>query len=157
MIALFVTIIGHYYLYLRLIFPLFGNNSIWITTFICLWGITFFGFIILRIVPHFLRKIFEVFMFIWMGVAFLFIIICLITSPINLFIKFMGYDQLYLCYFVIFSGILLTIYSMYLALKTPEIINVKISIKKILPKAIKNIKVVVLSDIHVSGLIGRKK
>ena len=156
-VALLVTLLGHYYLYLRLVYPLFGANPFWITTFICLWSMTFFGFIILRIVPHFLRKIFEIIMFIWMGVAFLFTIVCLITSPINMYLKVTDHSTVFLCYFVILSGSILTIYSMYLALKRPEVIKTEIKIKNNLPKSINKLRCVVLSDIHVSGLIGKKR
>ncbi|APJ03270.1 metallophosphoesterase [Silvanigrella aquatica] len=156
-VALFVTLIGHYYLYLRLVDPIFGKSTLWITIFICLWSITFFGFIILRIVPHFLRKIFELIMFIWMGVAFLFTIVCLLTSPINMYLKATHQSTIHLCFFVIFSGTILTLYAMYLALKRPEVIHTHIKVKSILPNNIKNLKFVVLSDIHVSGLIGKKR
>jgi predicted MPP superfamily phosphohydrolase len=156
-IAILVTLLGHYYLYSRIIFPIFGKSPFWIITFTCLWSMTFFGFIILRIVPHFLRKIFEIVMFIWMGVAFLFMLVCLLTSPINMFLNANNYNTAYLSYFVLFTGTILTIYSMYLALKKPIVIEKEIKIKNDLPKIINDLKFVVLSDIHVSGLIGRKK
>ncbi|KAB8031994.1 metallophosphoesterase [Fluviispira multicolorata] len=157
LLAFTVTASGHYYLFIRLISPLFGVNPFLITLFTSLWAVTFFGFLILRIVPHFLRRIFEVFMFLWMGIAFLFLIVCLLTSPINLFLNIMGYSQIYLCYSVIICGFLLTIYSMYKALKAPQVIEAKIPIYKNLPDNLKNLRVIVISDIHVSGLIGRKR
>jgi len=157
LVAILVTLLGHYYLYYRIIFPIFGKSPFWITTFICLWSITFFGFIILRIVPHFFRKIFEIIMFTWMGVAFLFSIVCLITSPFNMYLKANHYNTAPLSYFVIITGSILTVYSMYLALKKPIIIKTEIKIKSNLPKVISKLRFVVLSDIHVSGLIGRKK
>lgn len=155
--ASLVTLIGHYYLYLRLVYPIFGTHPLWITTFICLWSITLFGFIILRVVPHFFRKIFEIIMFIWMGTAFLFTIVCLITSPINMYLKVTDQSTVLLCYLVIASGTILTVYSMYLALKNPVVIKKQIKIKNNIPTNIKNLKFVVLSDIHVSGLIGKKR
>ncbi|WP_186645938.1 metallophosphoesterase [Fluviispira vulneris] len=157
LLAFSVTVMGHYYLFVRLISPLFGNSPFWVMTFFCLWSLTFFGFLILRIVPHFLRKIFEVFMFLWMGVAFLFLIVCLITSPISLFLKFMNYDDRYLTYFVILSGLFLTFYSMRKALKAPSVIEARIPITKSLPESLKKLRIIVISDIHVSGLIGRKR
>ncbi|RDB35679.1 MAG: hypothetical protein DCC88_08960 [Spirobacillus cienkowskii] len=156
-VALFITVLGHYYLYLRLVDPIFGHNPTWISIFIALWSITFFGFLILRIVLQFLRKIFELIMFIWMGTAFLFIIVCFITSPINIYLQFYGKDTVTLCYFVIISGLLLTLFSVYLALKKPKIIKTEIKVKKNLPAEIKNLQCVILSDIHVSGLIGKKR
>lgn len=155
--AILVTLSGHYYLFLRIIFPIFGKSPFWITTFTCLWCMTFFGFIILRLVPHFLRKIFEIIMFIWMGVAFLFTLICLISEPLNIYLKENHYNTIFLAYSIIFFGTILTIYSMYLALKRPSIIKTEIKIKNNLPKVINDLKFVVLSDIHVSGLIGRKR
>lgn len=155
--AFFITLIGHYYLYVRLISPIFGNNFFWITTFICLWSTTFFGFLILRIVPHFFRKIFENIMFIWMGITFIFIIICLITSPINIYLNTTNQSTILLCYLVIILGTIVTIYSIYCALKEPDVVVTKIKIKKALPDNINSLKIVVLSDIHVSGLIDKKK
>lgn len=156
-IALSVTLLGHYYLYLRIIDPIFGKNQFWITTFTGLWAMTFFGFLILRIVPQFVRKIFETIMFVWMGTAFIFTIVCLLTSPLNLLLTYFNYNSIYLSYVVIFIGSSLTIYSIFQALKKPTIIRTEIPIKSSLPSNINNLNFVVLSDIHVSGLIGRKR
>lgn len=156
-IALSVTLLGHYYLYLRIIDPIFGKNQFWITTFTSLWAMTFFGFLILRIVPQFVRKIFETIMFVWMGTAFIFTIVCLLTSPLNLLLTYFNYNSIYLSYVVIFIGSSLTIYSIFQALKKPTVIRTEIPIKSSLPSNINNLNFVVLSDIHVSGLIGRKR
>jgi predicted MPP superfamily phosphohydrolase len=157
LLAFFVTLIGHYYLYMRLIYTLFGNNNFWVTIFFVLWAITFFGFLILRIIPQFLRKMFETIMFFWMGSAFIFIIVCLMTSPLNLLFKQIQFGEIYLCYFVFIVGSFLSIYSVYLALKTPKVIETKIKITKALPQELNTLKIVVLSDIHVSGLIGKRR
>lgn len=156
-IALSVTLLGHYYLYLRLIYPIFGKNNFWISTFTFLWAMTFFGFIILRLVPHILRKIFETIMFLWMGTGFIFTIVCFLTSPISIFLNYNNYSDKYLSYFVILTGFCLTIYSIYQALKKPTVIAIEIPIKNSLPSIINDLTFVVLSDIHVSGLIGRKR
>jgi hypothetical protein len=156
-IALSVTLLGHYYLYLRLIYPIFGKNNFWISTFTFLWAMTFFGFIILRLVPHILRKVFETIMFLWMGTGFIFTIVCFLTSPISIFLNYNNYSDKYLSYFVILTGFCLTIYSIYQALKKPTVIAIEIPIKNSLPSIINDLTFVVLSDIHVSGLIGRKR
>ena len=155
--ALSVTLLGHYYLYLRIIYPIFGKSPFWISTFICLWAMTFFGFIILRLVPHFLRKIFETIMFIWMGTGFIFTVICILTSPLSVYLNYNNYSSKYLIFFVLFLGLILTLFSIYQALKKPTVIKTEIPIRNNLPEIINELNFVVLSDIHVSGLIGKKR
>lgn len=120
-------------------------------------GITLFGFAILRILPHFLRKIFEVFMFLWMGIGFIGLLLCIITEPVDILLKYMDINRIYLWYFLITSTVVISLYSIFNALRDPTIFRITLPVKKDFPKEIEKLRLAVISDVHVSGLIGKKR
>lgn len=157
-VAFLFTAGGHYYLYERLVVPIFGEgNAFWQTTMLVLWSVTFFGFLILRIVPQLVRRAFETVMFFWMGSGFLLLVVCLLSAPFHWFFVQRNDDSRLLCYVVLCVGMALILYSMYRALKSAVVIDVSVPVPAHLGDDIENIKVVVLSDVHVSGLIGRRR
>jgi uncharacterized protein len=153
-----ITSLGHIYLYMRLIFPFTGGvHSVWVTVFFILWCFTFFGFLILRVLPFILRQIFELTMFVWLGAAFIFLIICFATFPLNIAIGLFGYETKYVAIGVIAAGIGTTLYAIWNAFKPETVIHTYIPVRPDVDKDIESLKIVVISDIHVSGLIGRKR
>lgn len=156
--ACLITVLTHYYLYLRLVVPIVGrHNEFWISVFIGLCSFTLFGFLLIRILPHILRKIFEFIMFLWIGVAFIALVLSLITAPINLVLQYKQIDTLYVWYFLVIATSLLSVYAIFNALKEPSIFRVTLPVKQNFPKEIEKLKIAVLSDIHISGLIGKKR
>lgn len=156
--ALTVTISGYYYIYQTIFLPLIGNKSpTFLIIYLLLCSLTFFGFLLIRILPHFLRKIVELIMFTWMGCSFIFFILCLITSPLQIYFAHTQNTHTHFSIYLFFIGIIVIVYSMFQALRKPSIVKTVISLPKTIPKEIDALTAVVLSDVHVSGLIGRRK
>jgi predicted MPP superfamily phosphohydrolase len=156
--AFFIFTVAHYYLYMRLVAPFVGlYNHLWVGVFLGLWSLVFFGFIILRILPHFLRKIFELIMFTWMGASFIFFVICILSMPLHVIFIYNVLDEMYLSAFVLCSGTCVVLYSIYNALKMPSLIPVDIPLRPEDPREMESLVCVVIGDVHVSGLIGKRR
>lgn len=156
--ALGITSFGHYYLYMRLIQPLSeGLSPLWVSAFVVLWMVTFFGFAIARAVPVFLRRFVELIMFVWMGIAYLFLLLCIITAPLSLLLQARGWREDWLAWAVVIAGLLFTILAMRQAFKGETVIETVIPVRKKIHARIEDLRVVVISDVHVAGLIGYRR
>ena len=157
-ISFLITVLGHYYLYLRLVEPLaLQSDGLWKLIFFILWLMTFFGFPLARMVPILVRRGIEFFMFTWVGTAYHFLILCILTSPISLLLHFSGASEKYLSISLICLGSVGVLYSLFTAMSGETVVRKAIPIRNELPDSLQDLKVVVLSDIHVAGLIGRKR
>jgi uncharacterized protein len=157
-VGFLLTFAGHYYLYMRLIEPLVdGEHGWWPTLLAAAWFITFFGFALSRAVPAFLRKYVELLMFVWMGCAYLFLLLCIISSPFSLAISMNQISQKPLAIFVIALGFLFAVYAVTNVMRKEKIVEVSIQVKEGISSEIEDIKIIVLSDIHVAGLVGKKR
>jgi predicted MPP superfamily phosphohydrolase len=157
-VAFVIASVGHFYLYLRLAVPISEEFSYWSgPIFVGLWALTFFGFPVLRILPSKWRSTIEIPMFTWMGIAYIFVLICFLTSPISLFLKWMHWDETPLAIFVWVSGLVLSLHSIYRANSDEDVIVTEISLPNKRFPGLEHVKMVVLSDIHVSGLIKSKR
>jgi predicted MPP superfamily phosphohydrolase len=156
--ALTICILGYFYLYERIFIPLqLENNSILLYTFITLCTLSLVGFLLIRILPQFIRKFIELIMFTWMGGTFIFFLLCVFTIPVQFYLHFQNIAEQNLSVFIIFFGALIVCYSMFQALRHPKIIHTTIPLPSSIHKNIEELKIVVLSDIHVSGLIGKRR
>lgn len=160
LVALIITALGHYYIFLRVIMPLPDSfHATGAALIFVLWGLNFFGFPIARAVPYRVRQTVEFAMYFWMGAAYFLILLCLLTGPFNLYFEFFDkvQSQAALAVFVLAGSVLLITYSVYNALKPETVIKTMIPIRDNLPLSLESLKVVLLSDIHVAGLIGRRR
>ncbi|MCA2961889.1 MAG: metallophosphoesterase [Silvanigrellales bacterium] len=157
-VSFLLSALGHYYLYVRLIEPLTATDDhIWPSVFLGLWALTFFGFAIARAVPVLVRRVVELAMFTWMGTAYLFLLLCVLTSPLSLVFHFLGREEAWLSIGILGVGGLLTVYSLWRALSSETVVPCVIPVRSDLPADIETMRVVVLSDIHVAGLVGRRR
>ncbi len=153
-----ITALSHYYLYIRLVEPVVGTRNIfWISVFMGLCAYTLFGFVLLRIIPHFLRKFFEFFLFLWLGIGFIAMIFCFLTIPLEIIFKLLNINQVYIWDILVGCTGAVSIYAIYNALREPEILNVTIPVETNMPAEFENIKIAMISDVHVSGLVTRKR
>jgi predicted MPP superfamily phosphohydrolase len=156
--AVSLSVSGHYYVFERVLEPLVGySDFVWITIFSLLCVFSFLGFVIIRILPHFYRKFIEFFMFMWMGGLFIFLVMCVLTIPAQIIFYLGNIPEKYLSLFIMFGSLFLIIYSMFQALRQPRIFPVTVPLPHCVPSSVENLCVVVLSDIHVSGLIGKRR
>ncbi|MES2614214.1 MAG: metallophosphoesterase [Bdellovibrionota bacterium] len=156
--ALCFMILGHYYIYHRIFEPFIGaNNAFWMSGFLLLCGMFFLGFFVIRILPQILKKIIEPIMFTWMGSLFIFLILCVLSFPIQMYFSYFGYSQKILSASLTVFGFCVIGYSIFQAFRKPAIISTFVPMPNTIPNEIENLVAVVLSDIHVSGLIGRRK
>ena len=157
-VGFLVTALGHYYLYSRLVEPLSPNQkALWGSVFTLLWALSFFGFALARAVPVSLRRLVELCMFVWMGTAYLFLLLCLLTATLSLYLQFAQRSQAELAAAVVGLGFALTALSIFQALRPEAVIEADIPVRNSFPPSIQNLKIVVLSDIHVAGLVGARR
>lgn len=160
-VAFLVTALGHYFIYVRLVAPIVSeNNEIFYRSLITfLWGLTFFGFPITRAVPVSLRRFVEVPMFLWMGTAYIACLVGILTTPFSLSIAFAENVEAHhlLAYVVLAVSGIVTIFAVFQAAKKETIVESIIPFNKPLPRELEALKIVVLSDIHISGLIGWRR
>lgn len=158
-VGFIVTALGHVYLFQRLVEPLMrdSDRTIWISVFVALWGLTFFGFPLLRIVPAGMRRGVKAVLFGWMGVAYVSLLLCALTFPLTLFVRFSELDPAALSTFVGFLCVGVSAYAFCRALAPAKVTPCEIPVRADLPEGVEKLKVVLLSDIHVSGLIGRRR
>ena len=158
LVALVILVSGYYYIYQTIFEPILGNgSSVWLVIFIALCSLTVLGFLLIRILPQIIRRFVELIMFTWMGCSFIFFILCILTVPLKIVISYFNYSQKIFSLCLFSGGIILIIYCMFQALRKPKIILASIPLSSSVPRQVENLIVVVLSDIHVSGLIGRRK
>lgn len=157
-VSFLLSALGHYYLYVRLIEPLSSReDSFWPSLFLGLWALTFFGFAIARAVPVAVRRMVELAMFTWMGTAYLFLLLCVLTSPVSLLFHFLGREEEWLSVAILGVGGVLTLLSLWQALSKETVLPCVIPVRDDLPEDIESLRVVVLSDIHVAGLVGKRR
>jgi uncharacterized protein len=157
-VSFLLSAMGHYYLYVRLIEPLTARDDhIWPTLILALWALTFFGFALARAVPVQARRVVEMAMFVWMGTAYLFLMLCVFSSPFSLGLHFVGFPEKGLATAILAGGGVLTCVSLWGALSSEKIIRASIPFRSELPESLEQVSVVVLSDIHVAGLIGARR
>lgn len=158
-LASFIIIMtGHYYVYERILGPLTNyDSSIFLKIFLLLCGLNFFGFLLIRIFPHPVRKLIEVVMFTWMGSVFILLLICIMTIPVQIYFSYFNYSQTSLSVSIFMTGIIIISYALYQALRKPAVIQCQVLVPQSIPKEVENLTVAVISDIHISGLIGRKQ
>lgn len=158
-LAFIVTVSGHYYIYHRIFYPILYPDYINIGYFcvLLLWGLSFFGFALLRVLPQGIRKFFEIIMFTWLGSSFVFLLICVATLPFDLYFGYFHFPKKDLSLFILLVSSVTILYALFQALRRPAIISVSIPVNSSLPSGIEDVSIVVISDIHVSGLIGKRK
>lgn len=159
-IAFCITAIGHYYIYLRLVNPLSHVFFVpGVSTLITLWSLTFFGFALVRAVPNAFRKFIELPMFVWMGIAYIILLLSVLTLPLDVYFRVTGNERggELLAYALYFGTVALSLYSILKATRGESVIHVDIPVKDSLPEGIENISIAQLSDIHVAGLVGRRR
>jgi uncharacterized protein len=157
-VSFLLSALGHYYLYVRLVEPLTTTDDhVWPTVFLGLWALTFFGFALARAVPVAVRRIVELCMFTWMGTAYLFLLLCVLTSPLSLLFHFLGYEETWLARGILCGGGVLTSFAIWRALSGETTVRCTIPVREDLPADVEKLTIVVVSDIHVAGLIGRRR
>ena len=158
LVGFLVTALGHYYLYSRLAEPLWPHQkALGGSVFTVLWALSFFGFALARAVPVFMRRIVELCMFVWMGTAYLFLLLCLLTAPLSLFLQYIQASHTELALGVVTLGFVLTVHALYQALRPEQVMETVIPVRGAFPASLENLKIVVLSDIHVAGLVGARR
>jgi uncharacterized protein len=92
-----------------------------------------------------------------MGVAYLLLLFCILTAPLSIVAQNKGLDETLLAWIVIVLGGIFTIKSLWNALSGERVIECEIQLGKVLPEELERLKFVVISDVHVSGLIGHRR
>jgi predicted MPP superfamily phosphohydrolase len=165
LVAVFVTGAGHYALYARVFEPLLPDHpeaaALVVTV---LWSITFFGFVVIRILPVSLRRYFEALMFTWMGYALFLLFACVPVLGVSWLLSF-PISEAQTSAGILAVGTALSVVSYRIAAREQV---VEVDIPVILPAMVSaqspvavvepsdpapHLRVVVISDVHVSGLV----
>ena len=162
-IALAVTIGVHWFLYERVFYPLIGPSSGFLEAVLCmLWMMMFFGFALLRALPLHLRKYYEAVMFFWMGLGLFFFMSAVALSLVAFLLSFVV-SETHLAAASLCLGFFLSVVS-YISANREKVTEAAIALLKPEHKVTekeqchsRGFRAVALSDIHVSGLIGKKR
>lgn len=159
LVFLCITSLVHLYVFQRLVDPLLPPQfqTAGTMTVASLWLMTVVGFPIARAIPRRLRSLLELFMFTWMGIAYLLMLVCTLTIPISLGLKSFGQYEQHLALFVWGVTLVLAWRSIGKILRPERIRYQVIPVKKELPSEIERLTAIVLSDVHVSGLVGARR
>jgi hypothetical protein len=154
-----ITSLVHIYLFQRIVDPIVpaAQQNWGLTAMISMWATTVFGFPVARAVPRRIRSLLEIFMFTWMGFAYLLILVCLATLPFSVGLRFFGQAETHLAVFVLGITSVLAWRAVAKILR-PEILRYQvIPVNKQLAPEFGNLSAVVLSDVHVAGLVGARR
>lgn len=161
--AIFITVGGHYTLYARIFEPLFPTHQTALAiTFAVLWAITFFGIIVIRVLPSRLRRYFEMVMFTWMGYALFLLFACVPVLGVSWLLSFpISEPQTSLGILTLGTALSVAGYRFaarehVLEVEVPVIPSSLTSTQPAKDSDLEtcpDLKVAVLSDVHVSGLV----
>lgn len=159
-VGLAILTAGHYYLYLRLLLPFehlmppFSAECLFSA-----WILTWLGFPLARLVPFTFRKYVEVPMFLWMGIAYILTLLCLITEPFDILFYFTHQKELTynMAKGIWIAGGALIAFSVVRVLLPETVVKAQVPLEKKVDPSVKDLKIVLLSDIHVSGMIGARR
>ncbi|NBO39022.1 metallophosphoesterase [bacterium] len=159
LVFLGITSLVHYYIFQRLIEPLVGeeNRTTSLAIVGSLWLMTIVGFPIARAVPRKLRSLLEVIMFTWMGFAYLLMLVCVATLPFSALLNFFGRSEFVLAIFVLGVSSVLAWRAVGKVLRPEKIRYQVIPVNKTLPPNLEKLNCVVISDVHVAGLVGGER
>lgn len=151
-----ITTLVHMYIFQRLVAPFLQPTEqiVGISAVGALWLMTIVGFPLARAVPRSLRSLLEVVMFTWMGFAYLLMLVCVLTLPVSAVLHFSGRSESVLAVFVLGIASVLAWRSIHKVVRPEKLKYQVIPVDKQLPQAIENLTAVVLSDVHVAGLVG---
>jgi predicted MPP superfamily phosphohydrolase len=158
--ALLITSTSHYYLYIRLVSPLVeGNRAFWEVLFAGLWILVVLGLALVRAIPQRFRSLVELPLYLWIGVGYVFLMLSFVTLPIHALLYFLlpkpGIENLALG--VLCVGGALSLWALFTVLRGEKVIETVIPLKRRLNNNVENLKIAVISDVHISGLIGKRR
>ncbi len=154
-----ITSLVHLYIFQRLIEPLLApaQRDLGIGAVGALWFMTLVGFPVARAVPRGLRSMLEIIMFTWMGFAYLLMLVCVATLPLSATLHWLGRSEAILAVFILGVASVLAWRSVRKVLQ-PELVRYQvIPVDKQLPREVEALSAVVLSDVHVAGLVGGER
>lgn len=159
LVFLGITSLVHLYLYQRLVEPFLapGEQMMGIGLIAALWMVTIIGFPLARAIPRGLRSIVELLMFTWMGFAYLLMLVCVITLPVSAALHLLGRSESVLAVFVLGVSSVLAWRSVGKVLRPEKLRYQVIPVDKTLAKEVENLTAIVLSDVHVAGLVGSER
>lgn len=154
-----ITTFVHAYIYHRVVHPLLdtGQQNYAVGVMGALWGMTVVGFPLARAIPRRLRSLLEIFMFTWMGFAYLLMLVCTLTLPLSVGLKVLGHPESQLAIFVWGITSVLAWRAIGKILRPEKLRYQVIPVNKELPAGLENLSAVVLSDVHVAGLVGARR
>jgi len=154
-----ITTLVHVYLFRRVIDPLLSVDyqNIGLAMIFSLWATTVFGFPLARAVPRRLRSLLEIFMFTWMGFAYLLMLVCTMTLPVSVGLRAFGQPETHLAMFVWGVTSVLAWRAIAKILRPEKLRYQVVPVNKKLPQELEKLTAVVLSDVHVAGLVGARR
>jgi predicted MPP superfamily phosphohydrolase len=154
-----ITTLVHVYLFRRVIDPLLSVDyqNVGLAMIVSLWATTVFGFPLARAVPRRLRSLLEIFMFTWMGFAYLLMLVCTVTLPVSVGLRVFGQPETHLAMFVWGVTSVLAWRAIAKILRPEKLRYQVIPVNKKLPHELEKLTAVVLSDVHVAGLVGARR
>ncbi|MEN9809674.1 MAG: hypothetical protein RLZZ488_1241 [Pseudomonadota bacterium] len=151
-----ITSLVHFYLFQRAIDPLLAphQHGTGLSVMVGLWAMTVFGFPVARAVPRRMRSLLEMIMFTWMGFAYLLMLVCAATLPVSVTLKLVGQAETHLAFFVWGVTTVLAWRSISKIIRPEKLRYQVIPVGKKLHPELEKLTAVVLSDVHVAGLVG---
>lgn len=154
-----ITSLVHLYIFQRLLEPLLEpeQRDLGVAAVGSLWLMTLVGFPVARAVPRSLRSVLEIIMFTWMGFAYLLMLVCVATLPLSAALHWFGRSEAVLAVFILGVASVLAWRSVRKVLQPEQVRYQVIPVEKELPQEIESLSAVVLSDVHVAGLVGAER
>jgi uncharacterized protein len=87
-------------------------------------------------------------------------LLCVLTSPVSLTLQFLGHSEKILSICLLILSTLVVLWSLLRALGSATVVETVIEVRKELfsvHKELENLRVVLISDVHVAGLIGKRR
>lgn len=154
-----ITSLVHLYIFQRLLEPLLepAQRDLGIAAVGSLWLMTLVGFPVARAIPRGLRSLLEIFMFTWMGFAYLLMLACVATLPLSAALHWFGRSEAVLAVFILGVASVLAWRSVRKVLQPEQVRYQVIPVDKQLSGELEALSAVVLSDVHVAGLVGSER
>jgi predicted MPP superfamily phosphohydrolase len=150
----FVLLLLHVVLFTHLVLPFFAFDNEFLNVFFAIaLGFSLTGFLIVRIIPFTFRMILEPALYIWLGISYLFFISIILVFPLKVFTSLIfDLNNESLTVITLCLGGLLASAAFLQVRKGLYVQKVKLPLNPEVHSEVEDLKIVVLSDIHVSTL-----
>ena len=147
----------HLIIFAHTIIPIYSfSNNLLNTIFIISFSFVTIAPFSLSLLTLKIRQYVEGLLYVWFGFLMLVLLSILLFFPLQIILSFFDIDPIFTTYCVLVVGPTLTLYSLYECRRGPLVKRAHIPVPSQFYQDFKNLRLIQLSDIHVSGMIREK-